>query len=89
MVPGTYIAEARVMFALPKQTQAEIHVISHDEKDANDNVIYTLPAGAQWLKNVGILKISGSTSKQVFLCVRQDSGSTIACIGHLKVMRIN
>ena len=87
LAPGIYLIEGTAKFTLPKQAQIEIHIKSVDDKHAIGDTALTLPAGVQWLKNTGILKVD-DTSKQIVLQVRQNSGSTISCTGHMAVMQI-
>lgn len=84
---GLYIVIGTAKFTLPKQSQIEIHIGSTDNKHSIGSTILTLPAGIQWAKNVGVIKIE-ETSKQVVLRVRQDSGSIISCTANLEAIQI-
>lgn len=88
LLPGTYLIDATATFTLPKQAQVEVHVNSSDGEDTLGTMIQTLPAGIQWLKNVGIFTVTGNASKNIILRVRQNSGSTLSCRGSLWVLRI-
>lgn len=87
LVPGVYIIDATAKFTLPKQAQVEVHVGSDDGNNIA-SLVQTIPAGIQWARNVGILKITGTASKNVILKVRQDSGVTISCTGVFNTVRI-
>lgn len=86
-MPGVYIIDATLKATLPKQSQLELHV-GTDDGDNIQSLITTLPAGIHWARNVGILKITGTASKNVILKVRQDSGATISCTGVFNAVRI-
>lgn len=85
--PGIYLIEGTAKFTLPKQAQIEIHIKSVDNEHTIGDTALTLPAGTQWLKNIGVLKVK-DTSKQIVLQVRQNSGSMISCTSHMAVMQI-
>ena len=87
LVPGVYIIDATAKFTLPKQSQLEVH-IGTDDGNAISSLVQNFPAGIQWVKNVGILTITGTASKNVILKVRQDSGTIISCTGLFYATRI-
>lgn len=87
LVPGAYIINATAALTLPKQAQIELHVGS-DDGDNLSSLIQTLPTGIQWVKNVGILTVTGTASKNIILKVRQNSGTAINCKGTFYAMRI-
>ena len=86
--PGTYIIEGTAIFTLPKQSQIELHIKTSDDTSAIGTAIQTLPAGTQWLKNVGFIKIDGNESKHVIAAVRQNTGSTLSCNGRMRIIQI-
>ena len=47
------------------QAFIEIHIESADGKHATGNTALTLPAGIQWVKNTGIIKVEGTSGKHV------------------------
>lgn len=87
LAPGVYFIEGTAKFNLPKPTSIDPYIKSTDGKYTIGNTVLTLPAGFQWIKNAGILKVE-ETSKQIVLAVQQTCSSTISCAANIVVMQI-